>query len=206
MRPAPKVVLAVLTALCLAVPSRAQINEYAYPDMYLQYVPAVADLGLGLAGVRSEHVFWDRVIAGGIGFASEIILVNSVKALVHEMRPDGSSPNSFPSGHTATAFLGAELVRHEYGWGWGAGAYAVATTVAVMRNYNNWHWLSDCLAGAGLGILTAHVGQWLLEPTKRLLHIPTIAWDGVKRPAQVVLAPTVDPYSGVVCTTLAINF
>ena len=29
-------------------------------------------------------------------------------------RPDGSSRNSFPSGHTATAFMGAEFFRKEY--------------------------------------------------------------------------------------------
>ena len=199
MRPAPKVVLAVLTALCLAVPSRAQINEYAYPDMYLQYVPAVADLGLGLAGVRSEHVFWDRVIAGGIGFASEIILVNSVKDLVHEMRPDGSSPNSFPSGHTATAFLGAELVRHEYGWGWGAGAYAVAASVAVLRVVHQRHWWWDTLAGAGAGILCANIGYWLLEPAKDLLGIRTTA-------GQMGFCPTVDPYSGALCASFSLRF
>ena len=191
--------LATLTALCLALPARAQINEYAYPDMYLQYVPAVADLSLGLMGVPSEHGFWDRTIAAGLGFASEIILVNATKALVYEMRPDGSSPNSFPSGHTATAFLGAELVRHEYGWGWGAGAYAVATSVAVLRVVHQRHWWWDTLAGAGAGILCANIGYWLLEPTKNLLGIQTTA-------GQMALCPTVDPYSGAVCASFSLRF
>ena len=175
-------------------------------DNYIQYLPLAMDLGLGLVGVRSEHAFVDRALETALGALSLGAISWTMKEVINSPRPNGVDTRSFPSGHTDWVFFGAELVRMEYGWGWGAGAYAVATTVAVMRNYNNWHWLSDCLAGAGLGILTAHVGQWLLEPTKRLLHIPTIAWDGVKRPAQVVLAPTVDPYSGAVCTTLAINF
>ena len=194
-----KLLLSVLSVLCLALPARAQINEYAYPDMYLQYVPTVAHLGLGLVGVESEHVFWERLIAAGIGVASEVVLVNSLKAIVYEMRPDGSSPNSFPSGHTATAFLGAELVRHEYGWGWGAGAYAVATSVAVLRVVHQRHWWWDTLAGAGAGILCANVGYWLLEPTKNLLGIKTTA-------GQMAICPTVDPYSGAVCAAFSLRF
>ena len=199
MKSLSRVLLSVLTALCLAIPARAQINEYAYPDMYLQYVPITADLGLGLVGVPSEHAFWERLIAAGIGVASEVVLVNSLKAVVDEMRPDGSSANSFPSGHTATAFLGAELVRHEYGWGWGAGAYAVATSVAVLRVVHQRHWWWDTLAGAGAGILCANIGYWLLEPAKDLLGIKTTA-------GQMALCPTVDPYSGAVCASFSLRF
>ena len=93
------------------------------------------------------------------------------------------------------------------GWGWGAGAYAIALTVAVMRNYNNWHWLSDCLFGAGLGILTAHVGEWLLEPVKDLFRIPTISWDGLRKTqVQTAFVPRVDPVSGAMCASLAFVF
>ena len=75
-----------------------------------------------------------------------------------------------------------------------------------MRNYNNWHWMSDCLMGAGLGILMAHAGRWLLEPTKNLLHIPTISWDGRRTPVQTAFMPTIDPVSGTVCASLAFVF
>jgi len=175
-------------------------------DNYIQYLPLAMDLSLGLAGVPSEHAFVDRAIETALGAVTLGAISWTMKTVINSPRPNGVDGRSFPSGHTDWVFLGAELVRMEYGWGWGAGAYAIATTVAVMRNYNNWHWLSDCLAGAGLGILTAHVGRWMLEPTKRLLHIPTIPWDGVKRPVQMAVAPTVDPFSGAVCTTLAISF
>ena len=81
-------------------------------------------------------------------------------------RPDGSRFNSFPSGHTFTAFTGAEILRREYGeeYPWLAVAgYAVATTVALMRIYNNRHWLGDVCAGAGLGILSVTLVYWTLE-------------------------------------------
>ena len=88
-------------------------------------------------------------------------------------RPDGSANNSFPSGHTATTFMGAELVRIEYGdespW-YSVGAYAVATTVGVLRVYNERHWFTDVFAGAGVGILSARIGHWLLPYTRKMMY------------------------------------
>lgn len=79
-------------------------------------------------------------------------------------RPDGSSRNSFPSGHTATAFVGAELLRREY-WEvspWiGVAGYAVAAGTGFFRMYNNRHWLTDVLSGAGIGILSVEAAYWL---------------------------------------------
>ena len=175
-------------------------------DNYIQYAPMVMDLGLGLLGAKAEHAFVDRVIEAALGSACLGIVSWTMKEVINSPRPNGADNRSFPSGHSDWVFLGAELVRMEYGWGWGAGAYAIATTVAVMRNYNNWHWMSDCLMGAGLGILMAHAGRWLLEPTKNLLHIPTISWDGRRMPVQTAFMPTIDPVSGTVCASLAFVF
>lgn len=79
-------------------------------------------------------------------------------------RPDGSAFNSFPSGHTATAFVGAEVLRREY-WHvspWiGITGYAVAAGTGFLRMYNNRHWLTDVLAGAGIGILSVEIAYWL---------------------------------------------
>ena len=176
-------------------------------DNYIQYVPIVSYLGLGLVGVKAEHGFVDRLIQGTISCLALGAISWTCKEVINSPRPNGVDNKSFPSGHTDWVFIGAELVRMEYGWGWGAGAYAIATTVAIMRNYNNWHWLSDVLFGAGLGILTAHVGEWLLEPTKRLFNIHTTDWGSGRRPAvQAAFAPTVDPVSGTVCAALAFRF
>ena len=175
-------------------------------DNVIQYIPIVMDLGLGLVGARAEHGFVDRVIEGSLACLTLGAVSWTCKAVIDSPRPNGVDNRSFPSGHTDWVFVGAELVRMEYGWGWGAGAYAIATTVAVMRNYNNWHWMSDCLFGAGLGILTAHVGRWLLEPTKKLFNIPTYSWGAGRPSVQTALFPSVDPYSGSLCTTLAFVF
>jgi len=168
-----------------------------YAEDYLRFVPMVAHLGLGLLGAEAEHGLWDRAVETGWAWGTAIVLNYSIKAMVNSPRPDGADNNSFPSGHTAWAFSGAELVRMEYGWGWGAGAYAVATGVAFLRLYNNDHWASDILFGAGLGILTAHIGGWMLKPTNKLLKIDH---------SKMHLAAAVDPVSGAVCPTLAFRF
>lgn len=68
--------------------------------------------------------------------------VYGLKSLTKIERSDGSSRNSFPSGHTATAFAGAELLRKEY---WdvspliGIAGYIVAAGTGFFRMYNNRH-------------------------------------------------------------------
>lgn len=141
---------------------------YTTAENWIQYAPLAAYMGLGACGV-GDHSFLEHFFTAGSAWAVEAVLVNGLKYTLCEMRPNLSARNSFPSGHTATAFLGAELVRLEYG-GWaGAGAYAVATLTAVMRVYNNWHWFNDLLGGAAIGILSANIGYWLLPLERRLL-------------------------------------
>lgn len=170
---------------------------------YLPLLPPVMDMGLGLLGVPAQHGFFDRGIETGLAYAFLAASGLVMKKVINAPRPDGTNDESFPSGHACLSFTGAELVRMEYGWGWGAGAYVVATAVAGMRLYNDRHWLSDVLAGAGLGILSAHVGRWLLEPTKSALGLgQNAAASGI----QASFSPYVDPVSGTVCPQLAIVF
>ena len=89
-------------------------------------------------------------------------LVNGIKYTAKEMRPDGSQANSWPSGHTATAFVGATLLHKEYGltrspW-FSVAGYGVATATGVMRVLNNRHWVSDVMSGAGIGIMSTELG------------------------------------------------
>lgn len=142
-------------------------------DDYLQYVPLASIYGLSLLGAEAKHGYIDRTLEFATAYIALGAIVNSIKYTVREPRPDGSANNSFPSGHTATTFMGAELVRIEYGedspW-YSVGAYTAAITVGALRVYNNRHWFTDIFAGAGVGILSARIGYWMLPYTRRLMH------------------------------------
>jgi membrane-associated phospholipid phosphatase len=81
------------------------------------------------------------------------VLVTGLKYAVGRERPDGSNNQSFPSGHTITAFCFAPVVQKYWGWGAGATAYALGTVTALARVAGYHHYLSDTLAGATLGIV-----------------------------------------------------
>lgn len=129
-------------------------------DDYLQWAPYLELPAVLLAGVETRS---DRVNLSLVLVKSELIMLGTVyvvKTLTHIQRPDSSNYLSFPSGHTAQAFLAASIVhaelRNKSQW-YGVGAYALATSVAAFRMINNKHWESDVIAGAGVGILSAHL-------------------------------------------------
>ena len=148
-------------------------------DDYLQYVPLVSVYGFSLLGADAKHGYVDRTLEVGVAGVALVGMVGGAKYLIRKERPNGEDFNSFPSGHSAKAFMGAELVRIEYGdehpW-LDVGAYTLATATGALRVYNNHHWLPDVIAGAGVGILSARIGYWLLPYTKRMMHRLT-GWD-----------------------------
>ena len=161
-------------------------DNYFRADDYFQYLPVISHIGLEGIGVKSKHPFKERLIVATTSYLAMGIMVNGVKYTVRERRPDLSARNSFPSGHTATAFMGAELVRIEYGNGFGIGMYAIASGVAFLRLYNDRHWFNDVVAGAGTGILSARIGYWLLPVNKKLFNLDK------KKSPMIATMPTYD--------------
>lgn len=137
-------------------------------DDFSQYLPIASLYGLSALGIKGKNSIKDKTIILATSYLLMGLTVNTFKNTASVERPDGSSFNSFPSGHTATAFMGAELMYQEYKdisiW-YGISGYAVAAGTGVFRIYNNRHWLSDVLAGAGIGILSAKAGYWLYPIT-----------------------------------------
>jgi len=125
-------------------------------DDYLQVAPGVLVYGLNLAGDLGKNRFVDRTALVAL---SGLILTGAdgLKFVAHRVRPYGTDPLSFPSGHTGAAFLAAEFLAQEYSekspW-YGVVGYTMATTTGIMRLYGRAHWFSDVVTGAGLGILT----------------------------------------------------
>ena len=174
-------------------------DHYLHFDDYVQYVPAVVYLGLGFTGIKAKHTFLQRLAVGATSYISMAALTNILKYSIREKRPDSNARNSFPSGHTATAFTGAELIREEYGNAWGAGAYVVATGIAFMRLYNGRHWLNDVIAGAGIGILSARIGYWMLPLYRRWLKLDSR--DGIAFAAVPAFEPGTRSLGVALCAT-----
>ena len=141
--------------------TRLITNFHNEIDNYTQYAPLALAAGLNFAGVegRSDHARFLASSAMAYGIMAAI--VNPIKYSAKEMRPDGSTRNSWPSGHTATAFVSATILHKEYGltrspW-YSVAGYGIATATGVMRVLNNRHWVSDVLSGAGIGILSTEL-------------------------------------------------
>lgn len=140
-------------------------------DDHLKNVPAAMVFALSAVGVKGRHQLFGKTV---ILMSSTILTNNIVKQLkyhTHRLRPDGSTYNSFPSGHTTTAFLGAQMMKEEYGfrspW-YSVTGYTVAGATALLRITNDRHWLSDVIAAAGIGILSTKVCYWLYSKVEKI--------------------------------------
>lgn len=136
-------------------------------DDYLQYSPGLLILGLKAAGIESRSSWGRMLTSDAFAVGMMAITVNSLKQTVKKERPDGSAKNSFPSGHTATAFMLATMLHKEYGLTrsplYSIAGYSLATATALSRQLNNKHWFSDVLTGAGIGILSTELGYYLAD-------------------------------------------
>lgn len=83
-------------------------------DDYTQYAPAALMLGLKVSGYQGRSSWGRMLVSDAFSVASMAVLVNGIKYSVGRLRPDRSSYNSFPSGHTATAFMTATMLHKEY--------------------------------------------------------------------------------------------
>ena len=143
---------------------KENIDEKFTIDDFSQYAPALAVYGLNNVGIPGKNNLKDRSLILGTSYLILSSSVLGLKSLTKITRPDGSSNNSFPSGHTATAFCGAEFLWQEYkdvNVLYGISGYIVAAGTGFFRIYNDRHWLSDVAMGAGIGILSTKIAYWM---------------------------------------------
>lgn len=137
---------------------------HSVAESYFQFSPVAAVYVLNLAGIEGKNRFLDRTVLLGMSagiFAGSLRLT---KRWTHRLRPNGENYLSFPSGHTGTAFMGAEFLAQEFSgksvW-YGVAGYTVAGLTGVFRIGNRDHWFSDTVAGAGYGILSTKAAYFV---------------------------------------------
>jgi membrane-associated phospholipid phosphatase len=176
--------------------SKERIQEYVVDKMegfstsadnYLQFVPMAALFGFKLAGMKSRDDLLNQAVLTAKSELLMLTIVNSMKYFIHDMRPDGSSDNTMPSGHSAQAFLSATLLDMEYRntspW-ISVGGYLCATATGFFRVANNRHWASDVLIGAGIGIgsvkivYLTHRYRWGNNPLGGAVILPMLYQNG----------------------------
>ena len=155
-------------------------------DNYLQFVPYLELAGVALLKVETRDDRVNTLLLIGKSEAIMLVSVYATKVLTNIDRPNGAA-YAFPSGHTAQAFLAASIVhaelRDKSPW-YGIGAYTVATGVGALRMLNNKHWEADVFAGAGFGILSAHLAylahrnRWGRRPIGRDVSLAPAYYGG----------------------------
>jgi membrane-associated phospholipid phosphatase len=129
-------------------------------------VQAVVGVGMYTGGWLAKR---GRLATAGADIMRSQILsqvyVQAIKYTAQRERPDGSNTQSFPSGHSASAFATAGVLQRHYGWKVGVPATLVAGYVATARVHDNKHYLSDVIFGGAMGIaaertVTLHAGRY----------------------------------------------
>ena len=172
-------VLALAAALALSGTDRALADWFAEgrTEEIIAFAKATSKWGelhlalfmallvLGLLGYRIGQSRWLwAAVAGVLGGTSAGLIAIVFKAVLGRPRPylhaldqftwfaGSSGYQSFPSGHTTHCF-GVAVAVLVLAPRWGIGFLAGAVLVAWSRMYLGSHYLSDVLAGAGLGTL-----------------------------------------------------
>lgn len=158
-------------------------NNNPQLDQFFRYITVLGD-GLIYVPLVVYSILFNRKFLLPVIFAIIIctFLTHFLKRVVFpdEMRPaylelknitihkvDGvviNKRHSFPSGHTSTAFTLALLLVYTMRKSiWAFVLPLIALAVGYSRVYLAQHFLTDVLAGIGIGIVTATVSLWLYE-------------------------------------------
>lgn len=129
-----------------------------------QYVPIALPWAMKAIGQPTRSAWGRMSISQGLGVVMMGGSVKLLKNVVGDMRPDATDYTSFPSGHTAWAFLGATMIERELGWKspwYTFGAYTFASAVAMQRVVDKRHFPIDVVGGAAIGVIAGHLGYFI---------------------------------------------
>ncbi len=165
---APILVTGVATKLCMpnySINNRGKEEKFNAFSV-TEFAPGAIMLGMKAFGVESRSSWGRMLTADAVSGLLTVGIVESLKRGVGEERPNGVDHRSFPSGHSALAFMTATMMAREYGWKspwYTVGAYSLATATAMSRVVQNYHWAGDVLSGAGIGIMATQLGYFVSD-------------------------------------------
>jgi 4-amino-4-deoxy-L-arabinose transferase-like glycosyltransferase/membrane-associated phospholipid phosphatase len=171
----------VLSALPLSTLDRAVFEcfENLGAASLESFMKLVTNMGtgviLGAAALLAFAVMRDRRSATRIALSLLLatIIVSLLKNLISRQRPTSVDLDSFPSGHSASALAVAapfllQLRKR------GIPFIAVAGLIVLSRLFRSNHYLSDVLAGAGLGVICAGAAGLIVRKTPRFTRLPGV--------------------------------
>jgi membrane-associated phospholipid phosphatase len=142
-----------------AAPGSYVIGSTMYLTGRIAKNQKLASLGLhGLEALAAGEVT-ATLIKGTVGRQRPFVTpMNSKSYKLGRGFGGGNDYRSFPSGHAVAAFAAAAAVTAETSrnapnsiWYVAPAMYGGAALVGISRMYNNQHWASDVLIGAGIG-------------------------------------------------------
>lgn len=131
--------------------SHAQKGVKTSTDIVTIALPAAT-----LAGVLIMQD-WEGLKEGAFTAVATLGATYLLKWTVNERRPNRTSFDSFPSGHTSACFATATFLQKRYGWKFGVPAYVASTYVAWGRCFSKRHYWWDVVAGAAIGTASAWI-------------------------------------------------
>lgn len=139
--------------LLLSAPqARAGDTLTTYGDIGQFAIPVIA----GITAIVKEDDY-QGLLQLGVGSAVTMGVTHGLKFTVDRERPDGNGGKSFPSGHTAAAFMGASFLHYRYGWEYGLPSYAAAAVVGYSRIAADKHHWEDVVAAAVIANISAYI-------------------------------------------------
>ncbi|MGB7393564.1 MAG: phosphatase PAP2 family protein [Pricia sp.] len=134
-------------------------NDFLYPiDEYTRFAPTAQMYIADLAGVEAKNHWFDQTKNMALSIIITDIITNTMKRHIYKVRPNGADARAFPSGHSSLTFTSAAVLYEEFRDTsplLAYSGYGFAAVTGSFRMLNNNHYLSDVLAGAGIGILVA---------------------------------------------------
>jgi hypothetical protein len=159
--------MASLVMSLVTVPVHASDQDIVDAGDALQILlPASGYLGTIIAKDKEGAIMLTKSLV------TQGVVVWAGKQAAGKFRPQGTSTESYPSGHTAAAFTGASFLYTRYGRVYGIPAYALAAFTGYSRVVADAHHVDDVLSGMSVGLFSNWF--WVSPHESRVVAYPSI--------------------------------